>query len=77
MEGGPLRIGFVSSFFVEHTVGRLMEGVITGLPGHGAEVIVYSAAATNDTRYSLLHKTIFPGTILLKKFRRQYETRDR
>ncbi|MDG2033870.1 MAG: hypothetical protein P8J29_08030, partial [Rhodospirillales bacterium] len=48
MESGPLRIGFVSSFFVEHTVGRLMEGLIAGVPERQAEVIVYNAAASSD-----------------------------
>ena len=48
MEGGSVRVGFVSAFFVEHTVGRLMEGVITGVPGRQAEVIVYTAAASSD-----------------------------
>ena len=47
-EGGSLRVGFVSSFFIEHTVGRLMEGVITGVSGRQAEVIVYTAASTSD-----------------------------
>ncbi len=48
MEGGPLRVGFVSSFFHEHTVGRLMEGLITNLSARKVEVIVYSASRTID-----------------------------
>ena len=48
MAGGFLRVGFVSSFFIEHTVGRLMEGVITGVSGRHAEVIVYTAASASD-----------------------------
>ena len=60
MEGGPLRVGFVSSFFIEHTVGRLMEGVITGVSRRKAEVIVYTAAAA-----SAREKNVIPSTTLL------------
>ena len=48
IEGGSLRVGFVSSFFIEHTVGRLMEGLIAGVSGRQAEVIVYTAASASD-----------------------------
>ena len=48
MESEILRIGFVSSFFFEHTVGRLMEALIMGLSEYRVEIIIYSGSTRND-----------------------------
>ncbi|NQV54344.1 MAG: tetratricopeptide repeat protein [Rhodospirillales bacterium] len=48
MEGGPTRIGFVSSFFHEHTIARLNIGLIEGLPRPEFEVHVFSFSTVVD-----------------------------
>lgn len=48
LEGGKIRIGFISSFFFDHTIARLNRGLITGLPKDRFEVIVYSLADIQD-----------------------------
>ena len=41
LEGGPIRIGFVSSFLADHTIARLYERLIAGLPRDKFEVHVF------------------------------------
>jgi len=58
LEGGPIRIGFVSAFLHEHTVGRLMEGLITSLPDRQFEVIVYGAGPTIDLLTARIERAV-------------------
>jgi protein O-GlcNAc transferase len=48
MEGGKIRIGFVSAFFYGHTIARLNAGLIQGLPRDKFEVILYTLAEVQD-----------------------------
>ena len=41
LEGGPIRIGFVSAFLRDHTIARLNEGLIAKLPRDRFEVHVF------------------------------------
>ena len=41
LEGGPIRIGFVSAFLRDHTIARLNEGLIAKLPRDKFEVHVF------------------------------------
>ena len=46
--GRRLRIGFVSTHFYNHTIGRLNERLMVDLPRERFEVFVFSTAGTND-----------------------------
>jgi predicted O-linked N-acetylglucosamine transferase (SPINDLY family) len=48
LEGGPMRIGFVSAFFHEHSIGRLNINLIEGLPRPEFEVHVFSFSGAAD-----------------------------
>jgi protein O-GlcNAc transferase len=48
LEGGPMRIGFVSAFFHEHSIGRLNVNLIQGLPRPEFEVHVFSFSSVAD-----------------------------
>jgi predicted O-linked N-acetylglucosamine transferase (SPINDLY family) len=48
MEGGPMRIGLVSAFFHEHSIGRLNAGLIEMLPRPEFEVHVFSISRARD-----------------------------
>ncbi len=48
MEGGRIRIGFVSAFFHGHTIARLNAGLIQGLPRDRFEVILYTLSDVQD-----------------------------
>lgn len=48
LEGGPMRIGFVSAFFHEHSIGRLNVNLIEGLPRPEFEVHVFSFSNVAD-----------------------------
>jgi len=49
LEGGAPRIGFVSSFFHEHTIAKLNHGLMTGLPKSRFEVQVFSFSEVVDS----------------------------
>ena len=46
--GAKIRVGFVSAFFRRHSVGRLMEGLIAGLPKDEYEVVVATQPGPRD-----------------------------
>lgn len=46
--GGPLRIGFVSTYFHAHAVGRTMHGLIRDLPRESFQVQVFAIAPQAD-----------------------------
>ncbi|MBT7033564.1 MAG: tetratricopeptide repeat protein [Rhodospirillaceae bacterium] len=48
LEGGPMRIGFVSAFFHEHSIGRLNVHLIERLPRPEFEVHVFSFSKITD-----------------------------
>ncbi|MEK9677874.1 MAG: tetratricopeptide repeat protein [Rhodospirillaceae bacterium] len=48
LEGGKIRIGFVSAFSYGHTIARLNAGLIQGLPRNRFEVIFYTLAEVQD-----------------------------
>lgn len=45
---GKIRVGFVSAFFRRHSVGRLMEGLIAGLPKDEFEIVVATQPGPRD-----------------------------
>jgi predicted O-linked N-acetylglucosamine transferase (SPINDLY family) len=45
---GRIRIGFISKFFRNHTIGRLMQGLVARLPRDRFEVVVISAGSYAD-----------------------------
>jgi len=49
-KGKKLRVGFVSAYFCQHTIGRLNLGVIQRLPRDEFEVTVIALASHNDQR---------------------------
>ncbi|MFP6710510.1 MAG: tetratricopeptide repeat protein [Rhodospirillales bacterium] len=49
LEGGVPRIGFVSSFFHEHTIAKLNNSLITGLPKARFDVKVFSFSDVEDS----------------------------
>tara|TARA_B100000315_G_scaffold260599_1_gene323339 strand:+ start:5456 stop:7318 length:1863 start_codon:yes stop_codon:yes gene_type:complete len=49
LEGGAPRIGFVSSFFHEHTIAKLNHGLMAGLPKSRFEVQVFSFSEVEDS----------------------------
>ncbi len=53
--GRRIRVGFVSSFFHEHTVGKLNLGFVQKLPRERFEVAVFSVPGPND-RVSALYR---------------------
>ena len=48
LEGGAPRVGFVSSFFHEHTITKLNINLINGLPKSRIEVVIFSFSNVND-----------------------------
>jgi protein O-GlcNAc transferase len=48
LEGGTPRVGFVSSFFHEHTIAKLSKGLINGLPKARFDVSIFSFSETED-----------------------------
>lgn len=48
LEGGPMRIGLVSAFFHEHSIGRLNVNLIERLPRPEFEVHVFSFSGVTD-----------------------------
>ena len=49
LEGGIPRIGFVSSFFHDHTISMLNKSLINGLPNARFEVFIFSFSEVNDS----------------------------
>ena len=66
LEGGVPRVGFVSSFFHEHTMSKLNKGLINGLPKARFEVIVFSFSEVEDA-WSEGFKSAGPKFIALPK----------
>jgi predicted O-linked N-acetylglucosamine transferase (SPINDLY family) len=56
LEGGPMRIGFVSAFFHEHSIGRLNVNLIEGLPRPEFEVHVFSFSRAADALAARIEK---------------------
>jgi len=48
LEGGVPRVGFVSSFFHEHTISKLNKGLINGLPKARFDVSIFSFSKVVD-----------------------------
>jgi protein O-GlcNAc transferase len=49
LEGGIPRIGFVSSFFHDHTISMLNKSLINGLPNARFEVFIFSFSEVDDS----------------------------
>jgi uncharacterized protein (TIGR03032 family) len=54
--GKKLRVGFVSAYFCQHTIGRLNLGVIERLPRNEFEVTVITLKSHNDQRSDKFRK---------------------
>ena len=48
LEGGAPRVGFISSFFHEHTITKLNINLINGLPKSRIEVVIFSFSNIKD-----------------------------
>jgi predicted O-linked N-acetylglucosamine transferase (SPINDLY family) len=46
--GGKIRVGFLSSFFKDHTIGQLNRGLVERLDRERFEVVLFSLAAADD-----------------------------
>ena len=55
-KGKKLRVGFVSAYFCQHTIGRLNLGVIQRLPRDEFEVTIIALASHNDQRSNEFRK---------------------
>jgi predicted O-linked N-acetylglucosamine transferase (SPINDLY family) len=66
LEGGVPRIGFVSSFFHDHTISMLNKSLINGLPKARFEVFIFSFSRVEDS-YVQGFKTGSPKFISLPK----------
>jgi protein O-GlcNAc transferase len=66
LEGGVPRIGFVSSFFHDHTISMLNKSLINGLPKARFEVFIFSFSKVEDS-YVQGFKTGGPKFISLPK----------
>ena len=66
LEGGAPRIGFVSSFFNEHTIAKLNHGLINGLPKARFDVSVFSFSEVQDS-WSDRFKSGTPNYVQLEK----------
>ena len=66
LEGGIPRVGFISSFFHEHTIAKLYTNLITGLPNQRFELFVFSFSEVIDA-WSMRFKSGVAKFVLLPK----------
>lgn len=52
---GPVRLGIVSAHLRDHTIGRLNEALIAGLPSAGVELVLFSPDPPSDAMGKRLH----------------------
>lgn len=45
---GKIRIGFISAFFTDHTIGHLNQGIVAGLDRNRFEIFVFSVGRHDD-----------------------------
>ncbi|MCC6469557.1 MAG: tetratricopeptide repeat protein [Alphaproteobacteria bacterium] len=62
--GGRIRVGFVSTFLRNHTIGRLNRGLIAGLDRKRFEVTVFAAAPASDPIARAIHASADHAAIL-------------
>ena len=57
LEGGAPRVGFISSFFHEHTITKLNINLINGLPKSRIEVVIFSFSNVKDHSSEKIRKS--------------------
>lgn len=62
--GSRIRVGFVSTFLRNHTIGRLNRGLIAGLDRRRFEVTVFAAAAPADPIARAIHASADRAVVL-------------
>ena len=68
-----LRIGFLSSYFRDHTIGKLIRGIIQYLSRDLFEVIVFRSPGKGDHRSEIIDRAADKVVSLHKKLERDWE----